>query len=107
MRIASCEYSFLQPSEYGRSVRIQIQDYTGMMCEEAAEEIFGCRGRDLKSLKYNEQGFAQLHDILLGAVCKQYVFQLKVEGRSPQPAFSKVGISGVHCSQGREGESIS
>jgi hypothetical protein len=65
------------------------------VCEEAVEEIFGCRGRDLNSLKYKEQGFAQLHDILLGAVSKQYVFQLKVEGRSPQPAFSKVGI--VEC----------
>ena len=98
-RCKSCGYSFLEPSEYGLSVRIQIQDHTGTtsatMCEEAAEDIFGCRGRDLSLMNYIEKSFAQRHDILLGALCKQYVFQLKVERRSPQPAFSKVSI--VEC----------
>ena len=155
-RCKSCEYSFLEPSEYGLSVRIQIQDHTGTtsatVCEEAAEDIFGCRGRDGSSINYIEKSFAQRQDILLGALCKQYVFQLRFcldvvvftsihvcwcvlgwnlvqfllqststhvdcgeydyiqtrpEGRrAVAPAcILKSGHTGVHCSQGREGDS--
>jgi replication factor A1 len=82
-RCGRCGYSFLEPCKYGCSVRIQIQDHTGtasaMAYEVAAEEILGCRAKDLYSMNYKEHDHAQLDDIIQRAVGKQYVFQLKVE----------------------------
>ncbi|KAJ1261217.1 hypothetical protein BS78_09G011400 [Paspalum vaginatum] len=68
----------------GYSVRIQIQDHTGTAFatayEEAADEIFGCTAKDLYTMKYKDQDYAQLNDIRHSVACKQYVFQLmKVE----------------------------
>ncbi|OEL37344.1 Replication protein A 70 kDa DNA-binding subunit C [Dichanthelium oligosanthes] len=76
-----CGHSF-ESCDYGYSVRIQIQDHTGMAFatayEEAAKEIFGCTGKDLYLMEYEKQDYDQLDDIIMGAVCKQYVLQLKV-----------------------------
>lgn len=80
----SCGQNF-DSCDCGYSVRILIQDCTGAtfatVYDKAAKEIFGCTAKELYLMRYEEQDYVQLRDIIRGIEYKQYVLQLKVEAK--------------------------
>ena len=64
-------------------VLVQLQDSTGMIyavvSQEAGEELFGCKAKELYSLKHEKRDHAQFDDIVQRVLFQQYLWKLKAE----------------------------
>ncbi|CAL4969268.1 unnamed protein product [Urochloa decumbens] len=71
----NCDYKYL--------VLVQLQDSTGMtyavVSQEAGEEIFGCKAKELYLLKHEKRDHAQFDDIVQRALFHEYLLKLKAE----------------------------
>jgi hypothetical protein len=64
-------------------VLVQLQDSTGMIyavvSQEAGKELFGCKAKELYSLKHEKRDHAQFDDIVQRVLFQQYLWKLKAE----------------------------
>ncbi|CAN6251621.1 unnamed protein product [Urochloa humidicola] len=71
----NCDYKYL--------VLVQLQDSTGVtyaiVSQEAGEEIFGCKAKELYLLKHEKRDHAQFDNIVQRALFHEYLLKLKAE----------------------------
>ncbi|XP_039842164.1 replication protein A 70 kDa DNA-binding subunit C-like isoform X2 [Panicum virgatum] len=77
-----CNQTFVN-CDFKYMVLVQLQDSTGMIyavvSQEAGKELFGCKAKELYSLKHEKRDHAQFDDIVQRVLFQQYLWKLKAE----------------------------
>ncbi|WVZ95832.1 hypothetical protein U9M48_041546 [Paspalum notatum var. saurae] len=77
-----CNQSFVN-CDYRYMALVQIQDATdasyAVVTQEAGEEIFGCKAKELYFLRHEKRCHAQFDEIVWSPLFHEYLFKLKVE----------------------------